>query len=366
MSHLVRIFLFLSVALGALYFTNLVVYEGVALAFGITSTTHLVLLGLGLGVLSLSFILASFLGSRYYNFFTRAFYILSAVWLGSLLYTLIASVAYIVYAAVWGQSSAVGTALYAAAVLISIYGVIHARHIHIVRRTITLPNLPQAWRGKTALWVSDIHLGQVHGPWFAERIVKQSTQLSPDIIFVGGDVYDGTGAPDVAELTAPLKALTAPLGTYFIAGNHEEYGNHARFLGAVRSVGMRVLDDEMVEIDGLQLIGVDYRNTQDAARFTQTLSRIAIDKSKPSILLKHEPKDIAVAETAGISLQISGHTHKAQQWPLEYIAQLAYKGFAYGLNRYQQMQVYTSSGVGTWGPPMRVGTNGEIVLFTFQ
>lgn len=83
-------------------------------------------------------------------------------------------------------------------------------------------------------------------------------------------------------------------------------------------------------------------------------------------MLKHEPKDLSVAQEAGISLQISGHTHKAQLWPLEYIAQLSYKGYAYGLKRLENMYVYTSSGVGIWGPPMRVGTTDEIVLFILE
>ena len=99
---------------------------------------------------------------------------------------------------------------------------------------------------------------------------------------------------------------------------------------------------------------------------TDSLSRLAIDPRKPSILLKHEPRDLDVAEAAGISLQISGHTHKAQMWPLVYVAQRSYKGFAYGLKRLGRMQVYTSSGVGSWGPPMRVGTDGEIVVITLQ
>ena len=178
-------------------------------------------------------------------------------------------------------------------------------------------------------------------------------------------MYDGTGAPDIAELTAPLALFSAPLGTYFITGNHEEFGDNNRFIAAVTSAGTQVLQDTMVEIDGLQLIGVDYHTSSDTGRFRNILSKLAIDTKRVSILLKHEPKDLDVSKAAGISFQISGHTHRAQLWPLGYLAQLVYRGFAYGLKNFGGMQVYTGSGTGTWGPPMRVGTNSEIVLFTF-
>ena len=108
------------------------------------------------------------------------------------------------------------------------------------------------------------------------------------------------------------------------------------------------------------------KNASLAARFKDTIAKLAIDREKVSILLKHEPKDVDIAQEAGISLQISGHTHKAQLWPLGYIAQLIYRNFSYGLKRFKDMAIYVSSGTGTWGPPMRVGTDSEIVLFTFD
>jgi predicted MPP superfamily phosphohydrolase len=85
----------------------------------------------------------------------------------------------------------------------------------------------------------------------------------------------------------------------------------------------------------------------------------------PSILLKHQPDLLGVAESNGVSLQLSGHTHKAQMFPLSLITKWIYHGFDYGLHRFGNMQIYTSSGVGTWGPPLRVGTKAEIVRITF-
>jgi predicted MPP superfamily phosphohydrolase len=115
----------------------------------------------------------------------------------------------------------------------------------------------------------------------------------------------------------------------------------------------------------LQIVGVDWAQAANTERFRMILASIAIDREHPSILLKHEPKDLDVASERGISLQISGHTHRAQQWPLEYVARRVYNGYSYGLKNYREMLVYISSGAGTWGPPMRVGTDCEVVVFTF-
>ena len=350
-----------------LYIANLVVYEALATIFAVTDTWHLLALGLLLGILSGSFIASTILGMRYYNVFTRAYYLVSAVWIGVLVYLFLGSFVYGVLVMVPGMPlSGVGELLMLAALAVSVYGVLHARNIHIKEVEVFLPHLPSVWQGRKAVWMSDLHLGQLHGPTFARKVVRAVNSLPHDIVFIGGDLYDGTGAPDLHELTAPLKELSAPLGTYFVTGNHEEFGDGSAFIAAVRAAGMRPLIDEMVEVDGLQLIGVDYHNGSDKENFKKILSGLSIQPNKPSILLKHEPKDLDVAHDAHISFQISGHTHRAQMWPLGYIAQLVYKGYAYGLKKMGETQVYTSSGTGSWGPPMRVGTNGEIVVFTFK
>ena len=95
------------------------------------------------------------------------------------------------------------------------------------------------------------------------------------------------------------------------------------------------------------------------------MNNLKINKDKASILLKHEPKNLKVAEDAGISFQISGHTHKGQQWPFNYLTNLMYKGYGYGLKKHGSMIVYVSSGTGGWGPPLRVGSDYEIVEITF-
>ncbi len=116
----------------------------------------------------------------------------------------------------------------------------------------------------------------------------------------------------------------------------------------------------------VQIVGVDYKTTEKRSDFEKVLSSLPIDANLPSILLKHVPSNLDVAEKRGISLGLFGHTHRAQVFPFSIITHFVYKGFDYGLKKLGKMQVYTSSGVGTWGPPIRVGSNSEIVILNFS
>jgi predicted MPP superfamily phosphohydrolase len=189
--------------------------------------------------------------------------------------------------------------------------------------------------------------------------------LHPDIVFIGGDLYDGE-AVDVDQLIEPFSRISAPYGTYFITGNHEEFSDNTRYLKAVRRAGMRVLNNKMVELDGLQIIGVDYRDTRREEEFKRILKNMRIDRRKPSILLKHTPLHLQVAAEEGVTLQLSGHTHHGQVFLFRFITSWVYRGYDYGLKWFGSLLVYTSSGAGTWGPPMRLDTKPEIVVIAFR
>ena len=210
-----------------------------------------------------------------------------------------------------------------------------------------------------------MHLGAIYGADFSSEVTDAVNALHPDIVWIGGDLYDGVKVDDDA-IIAPLAGLKAPLGIYFVTGNHEEFGDSGPFITAIKKIGIRVLNNESVGINGLQLVGVDDRDSTDQVKFAAILSGLNIDKSRPSILLKHQPSQLDMAEKAGISLQISGHTHRAQIWPFSLITHWIFHGYDYGLNEWGTMKVLSSSGAGTWGPPMRVGTDAEIVVITFD
>ena len=324
-----------------------------------------------LGILSVSFVAASLLAFRYTNAAVRAFYRIAAVWLGFLTFLFFAAVfSWIIF----GVARLAGLDmnfhrmvewLFGAAVLAGLYGVFNAGWTRITRTTVRLANLPPAWRGRRAALISDLHLGHVRNGSFLRRMVAKILQQEPDAIFIVGDLYDGT-AIDVRRAAEPLRELLAPHGVYFVAGNHEQFGDDSKYLHAIAAAGVRVLINEKVEVDGLQIVGVPYRTAAPGGHFTSVLQAIRLDRNRASILLTHAPDHPEIAEAAGVSLQLSGHTHLGQFIPWSWIARRIYRQFVYGLSRIGKMQVFTSSGAGTWGPPLRLGSNPEIVVLRFE
>jgi predicted MPP superfamily phosphohydrolase len=321
--------------------------------------------------MSISFVIASLLAFRFTNAAVRAFYKAAATWLGLLTFLFVAAVFSWM---ILGVAKLAGFAvnfhrlvelLFAVAVTAGVCGILNASWTRITRITVRLANLPTAWRGRKAALVSDLHLGHVRNGNFLRRIVAAILREKPDAIFIAGDLYDGT-AIDAHRAAEPLNQLAAPHGVYFVAGNHEQFRDEGPYLRAVQAAGVRVLNSEKVEVEGLQIIGVHYRNAARSSGLASALDRVNVDQNRASILLTHAPDYPEIAEAAGISLQLSGHTHLGQFIPWSWIARRIYRQFVYGLTRIGRMQVFTSSGEGTWGPPLRLGSSPEIVMLEFQ
>jgi len=121
-----------------------------------------------------------------------------------------------------------------------------------------------------------------------------------------------------------------------------------------------ILDNKMKLVEGLQLIGINYSFNKDFDLYKAILDQVAYDVRKPSLLMYHEPRNIKLAERAGINLQMSGHTHRGQMFPFNFIASLVYKGFNHGLFTSGTFSLLVNSGLGTWGPPMRTAGHSEI------
>jgi predicted MPP superfamily phosphohydrolase len=395
---------------------------------------------LALTLLSVSFVGASLRGWYSFRPLVRLWYTFAAVWVGVFSYCFWAAVlcwiadAVSVILGLGWPSVLIADVLFGAAALVSLYGLINSNLLRVTRISIALPGLPAQWRGRTAALVSDLHLGHVRNQRFVRRVVSQLRDLQPDVVFIAGDLYDGTAGdfeklaepwteflslaqahnqgPAQAEATGgehyagaferssasaqarvpfarlragsalhnpgprgaaagqPATAVLGPPayfhGVYYIAGNHEEFYSHAEYLPALMRSGVRVLNNEKVELDGLQVVGVHYRDAIEPENYRAILRHAVLDRSRASILLLHAPVKLAIAEEEGISLQLSGHTHGGQFFPYTWIAGRVWGKFIHGLQRLGNLQVYTSYGAGTWGPPLRVGTWPEIVLIGFE
>ena len=324
-----------------------------------------------LPALSITFIASMFLGWRYSGIWLRLMYRVSATGMGVLNFAFFAAgAAWIISWAAALLSLHIEPRLFAGAfagtaVLAALYGLVNASRLRVTRVTVKLANLPAMWDGRSAALVTDMHLGNVRGAGFTRRVVERLEQLRPEAVFISGDMFDGVKA-DFDALVEPWKRLSAPAGIYFVCGNHEEFDDRTKFVDAVMGAGIRVLNNEKVEVNGMQIVGIHDGETDDPRLFRSLLQRADLDRSCASILLAHRPGNLAIPAEEGVSLQLSGHTHGGQIWPWHWLAARVHGKFNHGLNRFGGMQVFTSYGAGTWGVPMRVCTKSEIVLIRLE
>jgi len=218
--------------------------------------------------------------------------------------------------------------------------------------------------------VSDIHLGSIIRRRSMIKLSGILDTISPDLVLLLGDIVDGEIGPVIrGDL---LKHFTCPrcrYGLYAITGNHEYIGGAAKTIPYIEGKGIRILKDEVVEIgNGIQLIG---RLDRDSKMFHGTerkpLSALMqfTDLSKPAILLDHQPVNLAESEKNGIDLQLSGHTHNGQMWPLNYITRRIFE-LSYGYMKKGNTQFIVSSGFGLWGPRVRSGSRSEILVINIR
>jgi predicted MPP superfamily phosphohydrolase len=360
--------IFFLIALSILYLSHYFIYLSIVHFFGVTALGRRIVLAVILFLLPTSFIAVEIFARRTTN---RAFTFLffsSTLWLGiGLTLMVFFALAWLA----WGTTKVVahspGPAVFgwtavALACLYSAYGIWNAYHPRTEEISVKIKNLPPAWRGRKIVQISDVHVGHILGASFLQGIVEKTNAQKPDIVFITGDLFDGADGR-LDDLVRPLNGLKAPLGTYFVTGNHETYLGVDRAYAALRETPVRILSDEMLVIDGLQIIGISYPQrgfTKDIAAVIHKLP--GFNPHKPSLLLYHNPAGVDAAKEAGISLQLSGHTHHGQIFPIQIISRLIYGKYYNGLHTEGDYTIYTSSGAGTWGPTMRTGNHPEIAV----
>jgi len=248
------------------------------------------------------------------------------------------------------------------------------RQVAVKPLTVMLNRLPKSLDGLKIVQITDLHIGPIIGGEWLRQIVDKVNALKPDIIVVTGDLVDGS-IERLGHLVAPIADLTAPLGVYFITGNHEYYHGVEPWCAHLAGLGLRVLRNERVSIvagaerDSFDLAGVDdwssRRFSDQGPDLTKALA--GRDPDKALVLLAHQPAAIDEAAAHGVDLQLSGHTHGGQIWPFNYAVYLQ-QPYLEGLHRHRDTssQIYVSSGTGFWGPPMRFGTSSEITDITLR
>jgi hypothetical protein len=368
MSHIISILLLVLAAIGVVFASHFFVYFSLSHFFKIVNPNINTALAIVIALLAVSFIVASVLAHWRENMFTRALYFTSGLWLGLLINLIIALLlgwlaSGLLHTLRFQPDLAIiGATVVIAAVIFTLWGVWSAFNPVVRHVDVNINNLPDYWKNKTVVQISDIHLGHVFNHSFLSRVVEKINLENPAVVFITGDLFDGMDG-QLNPHVRPLDELKAPHGAMFITGNHETYFGVDRAKQILSETKVRVLTDELVEIEGLQIIGLEYSDRFENRDLAVLIKgQEGFDAARPAVLLYHSPVQVDKIKETGIDLQLSGHTHSGQMFPLGYITRMIFKGYDYGLSVEDDFSIYTTSGVGTWGPTVRTGARPEIVV----
>ena len=242
-------------------------------------------------------------------------------------------------------------------IILTIYGVINARNTKVEKITLHYPKLKG--RKKTICHLSDLHLGAVYQREFVQKIVIKIKEIAPDVVVITGDMCDGSLKVKLNWLE-PFDSLSIPI--LYITGNHEQIHGKDPMIEIINQTSIKHIGSEVFKFDNINFIGIDYEYNLK----TRLIEIMPSNNSNPNILLCHvpqlKPKDL---EKYNIFLFLAGHTHGGQIFPFHPFVIAANACFN-GLYEENGHYVYVSPGVGSWGPPMRIGSHSTIGVINIE
>ena len=244
-------------------------------------------------------------------------------------------------------------------------GHFNARALRVKTLELTIPKNSHPLKSLTIVAASDIHLGTIICKSRLEHIVEKINSLDPDLVLLPGDVVDEDLGPVIKQnLGETLRTIRSKYGVIACTGNHEYIGGVEEAYRYLTEHGINVLRDGVIKVaESIFIVGREDRAIrQFAGKQRLPLDDLmkTVDRNYPVILMDHQPFRLDEAVQHGVDLQLSGHTHHGQLWPFNFITKKIYE-LSWGYKQKDQTHFYVSSGVGTWGPPVRTGNRPEIV-----
>ncbi len=357
--------LFLATALVLLSTSIYMVYLLLSAFFSATSLSKWFILG-GLIVICVSFMFFLFFVRTSTNPIIHWLYIILSLLIGLLFYLTIFAFLFQIAKVVKLDVaplllSRIGIA---ASILLFIIGLFNAAFPVVRNLSVHMAGLSQSWQGKKIVQISDLHLGAIYDTGFLNRQITTINALNPDLIVITGDLFDDT-ENHITDFGPELAKLKAKEGVIFIPGNHDVALGMEKVEPALREAGITILKDQAVTINGLEVIGLDLHHLIENDN-NPNVANLAPYTGQARLLLKHVPMDITWAKNLNIDLQLSGHSHNGQMFPLSILTYLFYGKYQYGFYTDGNYNIYTSSGLGSWGPPVRTFNPAEIVSITLN
>jgi hypothetical protein len=372
MHNIVSVILIMLAVATVLFASHFFVYWSLIQFFKIIDPGQSTVLAVAIFLLAASFILASILAHWRENAITRGLYFSSGIWLGfvsNLLVMLFVAWVVVVGANLFKiniNQALIAVLAICISAIITFWGVNNAFNPRIKEISVNIKNLPDYWKGKKVAQISDVHLGHVFKKKHLAKIVGLINSQSVEAVFITGDLFDGMdGKLDLH--VEPLNDIKAPAGVYFTTGNHEMYFGLERANNLIAQTKVRILSDESVDLNGLNIIGLNYASQLENISLADIVRQKFGDLSqKPTVLLYHSPDQIDEMKETGVNLQLSGHTHKGQLFPFNIITKMIFRGYDYGLHVHDDYTLYVTSGVGAWGPTVRTANRPEVVVISLQ
>ena len=313
-------------------------------------------------LLTANFVFATILSRKMWNLGVQIWYWLSVIYVGGI--WILCS-----FLAVYGLVQALVSVIHPIPLKISQYSVVlgavglivyslfNAYNLKIQRIGLSSDKLEESL---TLVQISDLHLGAIHGENFVIRLVDKINELSPDLVALTGDLFDGTGK--VAEETLQeFHKLQAPV--FFIPGNHDRFLPKEEIDAMLQRTPFTVLENKKVFFqDKLQIVGLDYVSHYPQGEVKDALEELRPENGFFTLILSHVPFDFSHADGYPFDLLLAGHTHSGQIFPFYFLVKNSYP-YIRGMYKSGDQRMFVSSGAGTWGPPMRLGANSEVVLF---
>lgn len=254
-----------------------------------------------------------------------------------------------------------GISIFIIVIIIFCLGLFNAEHPTITNYNIGINKSAKDIKSLNIVMVSDVHIGIMIKEKGILKMVNSINKLNPDIVFFCGDMVDESTPTNLkVYYSKAFKNIKSKYGVYSIMGNHEYMENVSETIYYMKKANVKVLLDQSVKVDNsFYVVGrKDAASREKGKSLNEILKNT--DKSIPIIELNHRPVGINEAENSKVDLQLSGHTHDGQFFPNNIITRLIYED-SYGYLKKGNFNLIVSSGYGTWGPPIRIGTKGEIV-----